>query len=238
MNIVRYLKDKDGNRYKLEPPSDGLVPITRKINNKALSADINLNASDVKARAETWTPTASEVGALPNTTTHLSGDVPISRKINNKALSADITLTASDVGALTAQTIYDGDMNNLITVGLYRLQSNANLPGNVHFGNAIVIRHGTSDTIAQIAVGYNSAKAMYYRGGVVSGGVWTFNEWVKVYTDGNKPTASDVGAVPTSRKVNNKALTSNITLTASDVGTKPVAIQSSAPSDTTSLWAW
>lgn len=43
--------------------------------------------------------TASEVGALANTVTHLSGDVPTTRKVNGKALSADITLTASDVGA-------------------------------------------------------------------------------------------------------------------------------------------
>lgn len=35
------------------------------------------------------------------------------------------------------------------------------------------------------------------------------------------PSASDVGAVPTSRKVNNKALSSDITLSASDVGARP-----------------
>ena len=52
----------------------GGVPATRTINNKALSADITLSASDV-------------------------GAVPTSRKINGKALSADISLTASDVGA-------------------------------------------------------------------------------------------------------------------------------------------
>ena len=34
------------------------------------------------------------------------------------------------------------------------------------------------------------------------------------------PSASDVGAVPTSRKVNNKALSSDITLNASDVGAR------------------
>ena len=52
----------------------GGVPATRTINNKPLSADITLSASDV-------------------------GAVPTSRKINGKALSADITLDASDVGA-------------------------------------------------------------------------------------------------------------------------------------------
>lgn len=60
------------------------VPITRKVNGKALSADITLNASDV--------------GAAASGHTH-SGYVPTTRKVNNKALSADISLTASDVGA-------------------------------------------------------------------------------------------------------------------------------------------
>lgn len=53
-----------------------LVPQTRKINNKALSADITLSASDVSA-------------------------VPTTRKVNSKALSTDISLTAADVGAAT-----------------------------------------------------------------------------------------------------------------------------------------
>lgn len=47
------------------------------------------------------TYTASEVGALASTVTHLSGDVPTSRKVNGKALTADITLGAADVGAYT-----------------------------------------------------------------------------------------------------------------------------------------
>lgn len=51
------------------------------------------------------TYTASEVGALASTVTHLSGDVPTSRKVNGKALSSDVTLGAADVGAYTkAQT--------------------------------------------------------------------------------------------------------------------------------------
>lgn len=50
------------------------VPNIRKVNEKTLSQDITLTASDVKA-------------------------VPVTRKVNNKALSSDITLTATDVGA-------------------------------------------------------------------------------------------------------------------------------------------
>lgn len=64
------------------------VPLTRTVNGKALSSDITLSADNVGARANTWTPTADQVGA-----------VPTNRKVNNKALSADVTLDAGDVGA-------------------------------------------------------------------------------------------------------------------------------------------
>lgn len=55
------------------------VPTTRKVNNKALSADISLTASDV-------------------------GAVPTTRTVNGKALSSNISLTAADVGALKLLT--------------------------------------------------------------------------------------------------------------------------------------
>lgn len=44
----------------------------------------------------------------------------------------------------------------------------------------------------------------------------------KLYGEHNKPTASDVGAVPASRKVNGKPLSSDVTLLAGDVGAVPV----------------
>lgn len=80
------------------------VPLTRTVNNKALSADITLAASDVgavptsrtvnnKALSEDITLSASDVSA-----------VPTSRTVNGKALSADITLSASDVGAVSSTT--------------------------------------------------------------------------------------------------------------------------------------
>lgn len=50
-----------------------------------------LTAEQIGARADDWTPTASDVGA-----------VPTSRTVNGKALSADITLSAADVGAAPA----------------------------------------------------------------------------------------------------------------------------------------
>ena len=50
-------------------------------------------AEMVGARADTWTPSASDVGAVPTT-----------RTINGKALSSNITLTADDVNAASPPT--------------------------------------------------------------------------------------------------------------------------------------
>ena len=50
-------------------------------------------ADQVGARPSTWTPTASDVGA-----------VPTSRTVNGKALSSNITLTAADVNAASPPT--------------------------------------------------------------------------------------------------------------------------------------
>lgn len=43
----------------------GLVPVSRTINGKNLSANITLTADDVSARSSSWMPNASDVGALP-----------------------------------------------------------------------------------------------------------------------------------------------------------------------------
>lgn len=51
-------------------------------------------AEMVGARPSTWTPTASDVGAVPTT-----------RTINSKPLSSNITLTADDVGAANPPTL-------------------------------------------------------------------------------------------------------------------------------------
>lgn len=69
------------------------VPTTRKVNNKALSADISLSASDV-------------------------GAVPTDRTVNNKALSSNISLGASDVGAVpTDRTVNGKPLSGNITLG-------------------------------------------------------------------------------------------------------------------------
>ncbi|WP_116186459.1 phage tail protein [Pectobacterium aquaticum] len=91
--------------------ANGRVPSGRKVNGKALTADITLGAGDVGAYTKLETDTAVSVAttaantaatAAANANTNANGRVPSGRKVNGKALSADIVLTAGDVGALTA----------------------------------------------------------------------------------------------------------------------------------------
>lgn len=53
----------------------GAVPATRKVNNKALSADISLTAADVGARPSSWTPTAADVGAAAASHNHSAANI-------------------------------------------------------------------------------------------------------------------------------------------------------------------
>ena len=211
----------------------GAVPTSRKVNGKALSSDITLSASDVglgnvgnfkavstvasqglttteksNARANIGAGTSSlTIGTTASTAaagnhTHTAanvGAVPTSRKVNGKALSADITLSASDVGARPSSWTPSASDVGLGNVGNFKAVST-------------VASQGLSDTEksnarANIGAGTSSL---------------TIGTTASTAAAGNHThTAANVGAVPTSRKVNGKALSSDITLSASDVGARP-----------------
>ncbi|MDE9467624.1 phage tail protein, partial [Xenorhabdus bovienii] len=91
------------------------VPLTRKVNDKELSADIKLSAADVNAYSQKEiddriSDVKTQVGnvnklaetANQNATTAIQNadsKVPLTRKVNDKELSVDIKLDAADVGA-------------------------------------------------------------------------------------------------------------------------------------------
>lgn len=91
----------------------GYVPKTRKVNNKALDADITLTPEDIKAAKavhghDDYALKARTVNGQPLskdvTLTHTDVKaVPLTRKVNGKALDADITLNADNVGALDTE---------------------------------------------------------------------------------------------------------------------------------------
>ena len=97
---------------------DNKVPITRKINGKALNEDINLSASDVGARPSDWTPSKSDVdlGNVDNTS---DLNKPIStatqNALNGKANSSDLnahTSNTSNPHKVTKAQIGLGNVDN------------------------------------------------------------------------------------------------------------------------------
>lgn len=63
------------NPHGVTAAQAGAVPTERKVNNRALSADISLTAADVGARPSSWTPTAADVGAAAASHNHSAANI-------------------------------------------------------------------------------------------------------------------------------------------------------------------
>lgn len=210
----------------------GAVLTSRKINNKPLSADITLNASDVGARPSTWTPSAADVGARPATWTPSAADVgavPTTRKVAGKALSSDITLSASDVGARpstwlpsladisavpTSRKVAGKPLTADVTLTAADVGARPStwLPSLADIG-AAASSHGTHVSFTTTAPLMNGTAAVGTAGTVAR------SDHVHP-TDTSRAAASHSHSnyVPTTRKVAGKALSADVTLAASDVG--------------------
>ena len=129
-------------------------------------------------------PTAANVGA-----------VPTSRKINGVALTGDIDLrklptngAGEDIGALTAN-MWSTEAAIYMDVSAAMLETNPDV----------------SRWILSIKKDDGMTLQLYYP----ASKKW---ETRRIYTSDHPPAASDVGAVPTSRKVNGLALSADVTL--------------------------
>ena len=61
-NNTRFLRN-DNTWQTVTPANIGAVPTSRTVNGKALSGNISLSASDVGARANSWLPSTTDIGA-------------------------------------------------------------------------------------------------------------------------------------------------------------------------------
>ncbi|MTB46042.1 phage tail protein [Providencia sp. wls1950] len=225
----------------------GAVPNTRKVNNKQLNVDITLSAGDVgaytKAETDTKVADAKKAGtdaqaaanaantAATNANNNANGRVPSTRKVNNKPLSADISLTAGDVGAYTkAET--DTKVADAKKAGT-DAQTTANA-ANTAATNANNNANGRVPSTRKVNNKPLSADISLAAGDV---GAYTKAETDTKVADAKKAgtdaqaTANSAntaatnannnanGRVPSTRKVNNKPLSADISLTAGDVGT-------------------
>ncbi len=117
--------------------------------------------------------------------------VPNTTKVNGKALNADVTLTAGDIGALP-------------TTG-------GTLTGNLKVGSASL---GTNGYV--VGTWLQATAANHLTTAATKIAVQDTNGWI--YHRTASEILSDIGAVPTSRTINGKALTADITLTSTDLG--------------------
>lgn len=145
---------------------------------------------------DTYVPNTTKVNgkALSADVTLTAGDigaVPTTRTVNNKALSADISLTASDVGALP-------------TTG-------GTLTGDLKVGSASIGKNGYV-----VGTWLQATAANHLTTAATKIAVQDINGWI--YHRTASEILSDIGAVPTSRTINGKALTTDITLTSTDLG--------------------
>ncbi|MTC44349.1 phage tail protein [Providencia sp. wls1922] len=183
-------------------------------NNKAITPKL---ATEINQRAVNAQNSANAANtAATNANNNVNGRVPSSRKVNNKPLSTDITLSAGDVGAYTkAET--DTKVADAKKAGT-DAQATANA-ANTAAINANNNANGRVPSTRKVNNKPLSTDITLSAGDV---GAYTKTETdtkvadaKKVGTDAN---TNANGRVPNTRKVNNKPLSADITLSAGDVG--------------------
>lgn len=122
--------DDNGNAVAQAAPDTGVTSFKGR-KGTVTPQNGDYTADMVGARPNTWTPSASDVGAVPTSRTvngkALSnnitlgasdvGAVPTSRTVNGKALTGNISLAASDVGAVpTSRTVNGKSLNSNISL--------------------------------------------------------------------------------------------------------------------------
>ena len=97
--------DDNGNAVAQAAPDTGVTSFKGR-KGTVTPQNGDYTADMVGARPNTWTPSASDVGA-----------VPTSRTVNGKALTGNISLAASDVGAVpTSRTVNGKSLNSNISL--------------------------------------------------------------------------------------------------------------------------
>ncbi|PHM37847.1 phage tail protein [Xenorhabdus innexi] len=202
--------------------AESKVPLTRTINDHALNNDIRLMASDVGAYSKEETDTRIQANNEPvlhevsqamklaetanhNATTAIKdaeSKVPLTRRINGKELINDIKLMASDVGA------YNKEETEQLIDGIKELANSAN-----NNADSKVPMFRTINNKALLTdIMLNASDVDTYAKGEIDQQI---NAVRKLANDANNNVN---GKVPLTRTVNNKALLTDIALTAFDVG--------------------
>lgn len=198
---------------------DSKVPLTRTVNGKPLNADIYLNASDVGAATSNDVETAKNT-LQTNLDIHTANENIHFTEVEREKLSGiasgaevnvqadwNVTDTTSDAFIKNKPTSMPANGGNSDTVNGHTV--NSNVPENAKFTDTTYSGAGTN--LGLVKTGGDVT---------ITDGIITVND------DSHNHVISNVdglqsaldGKVPTSRTINGKPLSSNISLGASDVG--------------------
>ncbi|MDE9554410.1 phage tail protein [Xenorhabdus bovienii] len=238
-NVNKLAETANLNATTAIQSADSKVPLTRKVNDKELSADIKLNAADIGAYTKVETDDhINNVKVLAETANHnattaiqsADSKVPLTRKVNDKELSADIKLSAADIGAYS-QKETDDHINNVKTQvdNVNKLAETANLNATTAIQNAdskVPLTRKVNDKelsadikLGAADIGAYSQKETDDRIRDVKTQVDNVNKLAET-ANLNATTAiqNADSKVPLTRKVNDKELSADIKLNAADVG--------------------
>ncbi|MDE9551206.1 phage tail protein, partial [Xenorhabdus bovienii] len=238
-NVNKLAETANLNATTAIQSADSKVPLTRKVNDKELSADIKLNAADIGAYTKVETDDhINNVKVLAETANHnattaiqsADSKVPLTRKVNDKELSADIKLSAADIGAYS-QKETDDHINNVKTQvdNVNKLAETANLNATTAIQNAdskVPLTRKVNDKelsadikLGAADIGAYSQKETDDRIRDVKTQVDNVNKLAET-ANLNATTAiqNADSKVPLTRKVNGKELSADIQLSAADVG--------------------
>lgn len=223
--------------------SAGYVPSARTINSKALTGNISLDATDVGARADNWVPSWSDVSGKPAVIAagedQATARAAIGAGTSNLALGSTSTTAmpgdtpipsvAADVGAIPEPDTEGTSGQVLMTDG-----DGARYWGTVAGGGggsgtvtSVGMSAPTGFKVTGSPVTSSGTLALAFDTGYALPTTTKQGEWDAAYGWGDHSAAGYLtshqsldGYVPTSRTVNAKPLTGNITLDASDVGAR------------------
>ncbi|HBC5916054.1 TPA: phage tail protein [Proteus mirabilis] len=182
IRMILTVSHTESVELKVDP---SVILATREFVNDAIESASKQTLEEVAklyaTKAELSTGLSKVQKSADAANTNANSRVPSTRKVNNKPLSTDITLTASDVGAATPAQV-----NEAKTAA-----SNAQATANSGVSKADTAQKTANDAVSKA----NAAQ-----------------------TAANNANTNANGRVPSTRKINNKPLSADISLTAGDVG--------------------
>lgn len=201
----------------------GGVPDTRTVNTKPLSSDIVLDSSDVGAIDDSYLSTAKPVSTSTDT------EIPTSKAVYSAIEGVE--------DAISTEAVTRSNADNSIQQQIDALVAKSDVVDIVgtkaELDDYDTSKLGNNDIVKVISDNTHEDMTTYYRWVIASG----TGSWEYIGGEGPYLTVASASAtyVPKTTTINAKALTTNITLDASDVSAIPSSYLSTAPPSSESL---